>query len=262
MSVFYLIPQMVGAGVLVQPLLGLPHSVGVVIVGAVVIFIVVTAGMVSTTWVQFLKGALLVIFSALLVVLILQRGFQVPSADEQPLKTLGPIEGDWPSAALLLPEMADAHVIDHGGTWVERGLLHVEHLSRGEVTGTSVWSRRETETGYWLDQAQAVMVAPGGKITAIGGSTEAPDDGSPLLPVGNVSRLPDNVASTGPVGPLEFFRTLQQSEVVLWGSHKFAEPDGTSTTVYYQKPTTGDRVLRPGEHPRFKGIRSDDRWTS
>jgi cation/acetate symporter len=48
-SVFYLIPQMVGAGVLVQPLLGLPHWVGVVLVGAVVIFIVVTAGMVSTT---------------------------------------------------------------------------------------------------------------------------------------------------------------------------------------------------------------------
>ncbi|HIK91285.1 MAG TPA: cation acetate symporter, partial [Planctomycetes bacterium] len=63
-SVFYLIPQMVGAGVLVQPLLGFPHWVGVVIVGAVVTMIVVTAGMVSTTWVQFLKGSLLVVFSA------------------------------------------------------------------------------------------------------------------------------------------------------------------------------------------------------
>src|SRR6186997_795353 len=48
-SVFYLIPQMVGAGVLVRPLLGFPHWVGVVIVGATVIVIVVTAGMVSTT---------------------------------------------------------------------------------------------------------------------------------------------------------------------------------------------------------------------
>ena len=41
---------------------GLPHWAGVLIVGAVVIFIVVTAGMVSTTWVQFLKGSLLVGF--------------------------------------------------------------------------------------------------------------------------------------------------------------------------------------------------------
>ncbi|MFM8223998.1 MAG: sodium:solute symporter family transporter, partial [Planctomycetaceae bacterium] len=71
-SLFYLIPQMVGAGVLVQPLLGLPHWVGVVLVGAVVILIVVTAGMVSTTWVQFLKGSLLVLFSLILVALLLQ----------------------------------------------------------------------------------------------------------------------------------------------------------------------------------------------
>jgi cation/acetate symporter len=76
-SIFYLIPQMVGAGALVKPLLGLPHWVGVVIVGTVVVLIVVTAGMVSTTWVQFLKGTLLVLFSGLLTVLILNRGLSV-----------------------------------------------------------------------------------------------------------------------------------------------------------------------------------------
>src|SRR5210317_2046480 len=32
-SIFYLIPQMVGAGVLIQPLLGFPHWLGVVLVG-------------------------------------------------------------------------------------------------------------------------------------------------------------------------------------------------------------------------------------
>lgn len=73
-SIFYLIPQMVGAGVLVKPLLGLPHIAGVVIVGVIVIVIVVTAGMVSTTWVQFIKGSLLVFFCAILVVMILNRG--------------------------------------------------------------------------------------------------------------------------------------------------------------------------------------------
>lgn len=62
-SLFYLIPQMVGAGALVKPLLGLPHWVGVSMVGAVVMLIVITAGMVSTTYVQFLKGSLLVAFS-------------------------------------------------------------------------------------------------------------------------------------------------------------------------------------------------------
>lgn len=73
-SIFYLIPQMVGAGVLVTPLLGLPHAVGVIMVGAIVITIVATAGMTSTTWVQFLKGGLLIIFSLALVVAVCWRG--------------------------------------------------------------------------------------------------------------------------------------------------------------------------------------------
>jgi cation/acetate symporter len=76
-SLFYLIPQMVGAGALVRPLLGLEHWVGVLIVGVIVIAIVVTAGMVSTTWVQFIKGSLLVVFCLALTVMILQRGLKV-----------------------------------------------------------------------------------------------------------------------------------------------------------------------------------------
>jgi cation/acetate symporter len=83
-SLFYLIPQMVGAGALVQPLLHLKHWHGVLIVGVVVITIVVTAGMVSTTWVQFIKGSLLVVFCFVLTVLILARGLHVSPAATGP----------------------------------------------------------------------------------------------------------------------------------------------------------------------------------
>ena len=76
-SIFYLIPQMVGAGSLIKPLLGLPHEAGVILVGVTVTLIVVTAGMVSTTWVQFIKGSLLVFFCGVLTVLILGRGLAV-----------------------------------------------------------------------------------------------------------------------------------------------------------------------------------------
>jgi cation/acetate symporter len=76
-SIFYLIPQMVGAGSLITPLLGLPHAVGVILVGVAVTVIVVTAGMVSTTWVQFIKGSLLVFFCGILTALILDRGLVV-----------------------------------------------------------------------------------------------------------------------------------------------------------------------------------------
>src|SRR3954453_23586357 len=84
-SLFYLIPQMVGAGTLVRPLLGFSHQAGVLTVGVVVILIVVTAGMVSTTYVQFIKGALLVLFCAILTAMILNRGFRTGG------KTLDPM---------------------------------------------------------------------------------------------------------------------------------------------------------------------------
>jgi cation/acetate symporter len=187
-SVFYLIPQMVGAGVLVQPLLGLPHWAGVLIVGAVVIIIVVTAGMVSTTWVQFLKGSLLVVFSAVLTVMILQRGFEADPSTAEPQT----------------------------------------------VT--------ETKDGQVLVNGLPLGVGPGQAT---------------LEPVGTISRLPDGKTSTGPVGPLEFFSTLQKSEIVLWTSAKTTSEDGSVTTTYSPKPTPGSQVLLPGEHPKFKGIRSD-----
>ena len=187
-SIFYLIPQMVGAGVLVQPLLGLPHWAGVVIVGAVVIFIVVTAGMVSTTWVQFLKGSLLMIFSTVLTVMILQRGFEVDPNTPQPQ---------------TVTETADGQLLING-------------LPKGAEDGQTT-----------------------------------------LKAVGTISRLPGGKTSSGPVGPLEFFSILQESEVVLWTKETTQADDGSTTTTYTPKPTPGSQVLLPGEHPKFKGIRSD-----
>ncbi|MEZ6044923.1 MAG: hypothetical protein R3C11_04955 [Planctomycetaceae bacterium] len=74
---------------LITPLLGFPHYVGVLMVGLVVTTIVVTAGMVSTTYVQFIKGSLLVVFSFIITVAILVRGFTIPTpeTDDSYLKT-------------------------------------------------------------------------------------------------------------------------------------------------------------------------------
>lgn len=171
-SIFYLIPQMVGAGVLIQPLLGLPHYVGVILVGAVVTLIVTTAGMVSTTYVQFLKGSLLVAFSLILTVLILNRGLTA------------------------YPTPSPPQTVSSSGT-------------------------------------------------------------SDLFPTGRVLRLPDGQASTGPLGPVEFLRTIQGSEIELWSSKRTTDADGVTTTVYTPKPTHGREVLRPGNHPSLRGIRSD-----
>ena len=102
-SIFYLIPQMVGAGALIKPLLGFEHATGVMMVGAVVVLIVVTAGMVSTTYVQFLKGSLFVIVSTILTLLILFRGFTTEPKVEsfrhpRVTKGFGGVPGSGPDA--------------------------------------------------------------------------------------------------------------------------------------------------------------------
>ncbi len=258
-SVFYLIPQMVGAGVLVQPLLGFPHWVGVLMVGATVIVIVVTAGMVSTTWVQFLKGSLLVVFSAVLTGMILARGFTVkPGGDDgYAFRTLGPIDvsGVIEEEIAALPELDGEELVVPKGAWTESPFVRTRDPQDGAVT---VWSLEEQKSSgtVLLREAQTVTETADGQLL-VNGRPKGDEKGEPELhPVGHVTKLPDGQTKTGPVGLLSFFSTLQESEVVLWGNEKIREDDGTVTTVYYQRPTAGSRILRPGEHPRFAGIRS------
>jgi len=251
-SVFYLIPQMVGAGVLIQPLLGLPHWAGVLLVGATVIVIVVTAGMVSTTWVQFLKGGMLVIFSFILSAMVLQRGFEVSEGgnDGHALEALGPVAiGDLEPGK----QLDGRQVMQPGDGWDESVWVR---LADNDGAGYTVFRIRGEGDEVWLDQAQSSTLTAQKKVLIDGVAFGDGPDQRLMHPVGHVSRLPDGQASTGPLGPLEFFRTLQDSEVVLWGSARLVHADGAVTTVYYQKPTAGSRILRPGEHPTFAGIRS------
>ena len=256
-SVFYLIPQMVGAGALIQPLLGFPHWVGVLLVGATVVTIVVTAGMVSTTYVQFLKGTLLVAFSAVLTVMILVRGLEVRPGgqDGYIFRTIGPL----PEAEIrerIRSEYPNWQIKPNTGAWAELPYLRVFDNKTDLQT---VW--RIDPTG---DDGEVVLRETQTKTQTHDGQTRV--NGQPLgnqagetqlHPVGHVTKLLDGKSATGALGPLSFFSTLQKSEVVLWGSDKIAAPSGDTTTVFYQKPTPGSRVLRPGEHPRFQGIRSD-----
>lgn len=250
-SVFYLIPQMVGAGSLVQPLLGFPHWVGVVLVGLTVIVIVVTAGMVSTTWVQFLKGSLLVIFSAILTMMILARGFETRDGgiDGHAFRTLGPFDANiapdqWPWPA----DMEDGAIVSLIGEKSKKQFVQV---------GKSTWSVEPDGAGkVFLHEAQTTKRRNG--VEFVNGQPKGNKKGEPELhPIGHVSKLPGGKSSTGRLGLISFFSTLQQSEVVLWRNDTIKDSIGSETTVYYQKPTPGSRILRPGEHPRFKGIRSD-----
>ena len=49
---------------------------------------------------------------------------------------------------------------------------------------------------------------------------------------------------------------MQESEVILWGSDKIVGADGSTTTVYFQKPTPGSDFMTPGSSPTFRKVRS------
>ena len=258
-SVFYLIPQMVGAGSLIQPLLGYPHWVGVVLVGIVVITIVVTAGMVSTTWVQFFKGSLLVVFSAILVMMVLNKGLTV---DNETFEVLGPYD-----SMQLAEEKIDGRMVlkaeDGWGGDPSLGngdAVSFIRLESSSGVGFDIYHvEAVSESGgkFLLRQAQAITVADG-KVSIDGAPRGTGETEKQLLPVGRLSKLPDDQSTTGPLGPVSYFTTLSESEVMLWGNQALKHSSGATTTVYYQKPTQGNRVLRPGEHPKFRGIRGGD----
>ena len=56
---FYLIAQMVGAGVLIEKLVGIDFSLAVIVTGVFMLCYVIFGGMVATTWVQIVKAVLL-----------------------------------------------------------------------------------------------------------------------------------------------------------------------------------------------------------
>jgi cation/acetate symporter len=245
-SCFYLIPQMVGAGALVQPLLGFPHYVGVIVVGLIVTTIVATAGMVSTTWVQFIKGSILVALCAAITVMLLFRGVTTKPTDAngKPVRIL---RHDVPVAEVT--GVAGSAVLPEDGAWAGKPYVRVKD-SAGRV---AVW-RKE---GALLSEAQTLTVLKDGRKLANGLPRGKGAGEADLLPVGYASKLPGGVEQTGPLGPISFLTTMQDSEVILWNSDKIAGADGSTTTVYYQKPTTGKDFMAPGSSPTFKKVRSE-----
>ncbi|MBI5252000.1 MAG: cation acetate symporter [Desulfomonile tiedjei] len=72
-STFYLTAQMVGAGKLMELLVGIPYTLSVVVVGCLIIVYVIFGGMIATTWVQIIKAALLVGGGVVLSILVLAK---------------------------------------------------------------------------------------------------------------------------------------------------------------------------------------------
>lgn len=72
-STFYLTAQLVGAGKLMELLIGIPYAISILAVGVLIIIYVVFGGMIATTWVQIIKAVLLVGGGVVLSVLVLVK---------------------------------------------------------------------------------------------------------------------------------------------------------------------------------------------
>ncbi len=249
-SICYLIPQMVGAGVLVQPLLGMPHHWGVIMVGAIVTTIVATAGMASTTYVQFLKGGLLIAFSLALVIAVCVRGFNTrPDQGGQV-----PFHAE----ATLAAAEADGQV-----TVSEPGTRVLELQKVPSAKASFVRLEREGRESWWLlgaedgrtvlKETQSVVVTRDG-ARLVNGAPESKQN--VLRQVGNIERFRGQAeAPQGSVSPVGFLSALTAKDTVIrrYKDAVFTDRDGSKVTAYYPTFTPGNQLLRPGMKFKVQG---------
>jgi len=248
-SIFYLIPQMVGAGVLVEPLLGIPHAWGVVMVGAIVITIVATAGMTSTTYVQFIKGALLVVFSLVLVGGVLTRGLS--TAPDQG----GRVPYVEPAVLDAGPAGAEAAPADSAYAVLERVADHgADYLRLAGPGGEGWWLLGERDGRRILTELQWELKGADGRHL-VNGAPASPEN--TLRQVGDLVAIEGRSgpeAATGSLGPGEFLAKMADPGTVVrrWKTAGFDAAEG-GVTVLVPTLTPGNRVMRPGLKFKVEG---------
>lgn len=248
-SVFYLIPQMVGAGVLVEPLLGIPHYAGVIMVGAIVITIVATAGMTSTTYVQFIKGAMLVVFSLIVTVAVLYRGLTTTpdQGGRVPFYQYKTLEASEVKGALVVADKA----------YAVKGSVPVksETYVKLENNGVQTWWLRSDKDGkIALKETQyEVKKADGSKL--VNGLPASKDN--VLRQNGGLEAIKGKTgpeAATGKVGPFEFLSILSDPETKIntWKIVKLSDGED-KVTVYAPSVKPGNKMMRPGLKFKVEG---------
>jgi len=254
-SICYLIPQMVGAGVLVTPLLGLPHAVGVILVGLIVITIVATAGMTSTTYVQFIKGALLLVFSLVLVTVVLIRGLSTKpdQGGRVPFREYRTLTATEAGGSLVLEDTA----------WQIAAVREVKTLRFVKLLrdGRESWWKVEADAasgGLKLLESQfTARLADGSQV--VNGAPASKDN--ILSQAGNMETIAGKTgpeAETGSLNPAKYLSLIGDSRtrIKLWKNTSFSD-NGSKVTIYYPVFTTGNKILRPGQRFKVEGTATD-----
>jgi cation/acetate symporter len=156
-SLFYLLAQMVGAGGLVNLLLGVKGSAGqnltIAAVGVLMLIYVLVGGMKGTTWVQIIKAALLIVGAGIMTIWVLGKyGFnlsdllgatkKLPDGKTVELVTPGLQYGKTDTTKLDFVSLSLALVL---GT---AGLPHI--LQRFYTVPSSKEARRSVQWAIWV----------------------------------------------------------------------------------------------------------------
>lgn len=249
-SVCYLIPQMVGAGVLVQPLLGLAHHWGVLMVGAVVITIVATAGMASTTYVQFLKGGMLVIFSFVLVWSVCGRGL-----------TTKPDQGGkvpFHEHVTLHATEVEGQIVPDDPTWTVIEVQEVKaakhEFARLASEGAETWWLvKKGDSGVTLEECQSTVTHKDGAKLVNGAPASTANT---IRQVGNIVSLRGQAdAPSGSMSPTGMLSAMadKETKVRRWSEAKFTDRDGSAVVCYFPTVTEGNKIMRPGLKFKVQG---------
>ncbi len=113
-SIMYMIGQLVGAGSIIQLLIGINYTVAVISIGFLMAIYIALGGMLATTWIQIVKAILLISAILIMVVLVLAR------FDFNPIALFGEVANQIGRGALR-----PAHGITESLNWVSFNLALV-----------------------------------------------------------------------------------------------------------------------------------------
>jgi cation/acetate symporter len=120
-----------------------------------------------------------------------------------------------------------------------------QRFARLERDGVSTWWHLvDSSKGPRLEEALSITKLDDGGVLYNG----APKEEGKFYQVGHMSKIivdGKEVDSTGPLSPLKFLSVVNDGEVVRFQKTSLASDQG-KVTVYYQNPTPGSRVMRPG----------------
>jgi cation/acetate symporter len=215
----------------------------VTIVGIVVVLIVATAGMASTTYVQFLKGALLIVFSLVITILMLMRGLDTE-----------PDQGG--RVAFYEPQVVSATVSGDSLTVADPAYTGVDYFAAEHVAkltkadGSFLFFQVEGEgaektlrESQWKAEINGEWVING----------ELVSEGAELRQEGRLEKICGEAPKkTGPLSPFKLFTNLADPDTtfrVPKGPKATAKvlDGGTEVEVYLTRTVAGNKMMRPGQ---------------